>query len=184
MIRTVENLQKIIDGAFEKRAELSPHTAAAEIIDAVGETLSLLNNGTLRVATPAADGDGWVVHEWLKKAVLLSFRLFNNRVMAGGETRYFDKVSLKFSRFEEARFQSLGRPRSAAGDGAPRRLYRPQCRFDAVLCQHRRLCGFRRHGGYLGNRRFLCTNWQECSPIRRCRHRRRFGTVASDADNY
>ena len=84
MIRTVENLQKIIDGAFEKRAELSPHTAAAEIIDAVGETLSLLNNGTLRVATPAADGDGWVVHEWLKKAVLLSFRLFNNRVMAGG----------------------------------------------------------------------------------------------------
>ena len=108
MIRTVENLQKIIDGAFEKRAELSPHTAAAEIIDAVGETLSLLNNGTLRVATPAADGDGWVVHEWLKKAVLLSFRLFNNRVMAGGETRYFDKVSLKFSRFEEEDFNRLG----------------------------------------------------------------------------
>ncbi|WOV92187.1 MAG: 2,3,4,5-tetrahydropyridine-2,6-dicarboxylate N-succinyltransferase [Candidatus Zeuxoniibacter abyssi] len=104
----MENLQKIIDGAFEKRAELSPHTAAAEIIDAVGETLSLLNNGTLRVATPAADGDGWVVHEWLKKAVLLSFRLFNNRVMAGGETRYFDKVSLKFSRFEEEDFNRLG----------------------------------------------------------------------------
>ena len=107
MIRTVENLQKIIDGAFEKRAELSPHTAAAEIIDAVGETLSLLNNGTLRVATPAADGDGWVVHEWSKKPYCFPFA-FLITVSWRRETRYFDKVSLKFSRFEEEDFNRLG----------------------------------------------------------------------------
>ena len=107
MIMFVENLQKIINGAFEKRAELSPHTEAAEIIDAVNKTLSLLNDGALRVATPAANGDGWVVHEWLKKAVLLSFRLFNSRVMAGGEARYFDKVSLKFAQFNEEDFKRL-----------------------------------------------------------------------------
>ena len=60
------------------------------------------------MATPAADGDGWVVHEWLKKAVLLSFRLFNNRVMAGGRRVILTKFQLKFSRFEEEDFNRLG----------------------------------------------------------------------------
>ena len=89
-------LQSIIEAAFERRAEITPRTADPETRDAVNTVLTGLNNGSLRIATQRAVGD-WEVHEWLKKAVLLSFRLNDNEVMDGGCTQFYDKVPSKFA---------------------------------------------------------------------------------------
>jgi 2,3,4,5-tetrahydropyridine-2-carboxylate N-succinyltransferase len=99
-------MQQTIDAAWERRAELSAAKADAATRDAVEATIAGLDNGSLRVAEPA--GDGWVVHEWLKKAVLLSFRLNDNRVVDAGHTRYYDKVPLKFAGFGAADFAASG----------------------------------------------------------------------------
>jgi 2,3,4,5-tetrahydropyridine-2-carboxylate N-succinyltransferase len=87
-------LQQIIEQAFENRAEINPGNVDAEIKNAVLEAIELLDSGRQRVAEPVAGG--WQVNEWLKKAVLLSFRIRENQVMAGGFTQYFDKVDSKF----------------------------------------------------------------------------------------
>ncbi|HET9578213.1 MAG TPA: 2,3,4,5-tetrahydropyridine-2,6-dicarboxylate N-succinyltransferase [Usitatibacter sp.] len=112
-------LQSLIEDAWEKRAELSPSTAPAGIKDAVAKVLAELDAGRLRVAEKkAAD---WVVHQWVKKAVLLSFRLRDNEIMQGGYTHYFDKVDSKFSRFTQADFAAGGYrvvPPAAARHGA------------------------------------------------------------------
>ncbi|MEY2701316.1 MAG: 2,3,4,5-tetrahydropyridine-2,6-dicarboxylate N-succinyltransferase [Pseudomonadota bacterium] len=100
------SLENVIDQAFENRAEFSPQHAPAEIREAVGEALQLLDQGQRRVAEKV-DGQ-WVVNQWLKKAVLLSFRLHDNRVMDGGETRYFDKVEPKFGSYGPADFAAAG----------------------------------------------------------------------------
>jgi 2,3,4,5-tetrahydropyridine-2,6-dicarboxylate N-succinyltransferase len=84
------SLETLINDAFENRASLSPATVSAEVREAILESLNLLDSGQARVAEKK-DGQ-WVVNQWLKKAVLLSFRVTDNRVMAGGETQYFDKV--------------------------------------------------------------------------------------------
>lgn len=99
-------LENIINTAFEQRADLTPTNAPAEIRAAVTETLGLLDSGALRVAEKI-DGD-WVTHQWLKKAVLLSFRINENRMMDGGNTRYYDKVECKFSNYSDEDFAKAG----------------------------------------------------------------------------
>ena len=97
------DLQTIIEDAYEQRDELAPERAPRTVRKAVEAALAGLNDGTLRVASPS--DSGWVVHEWLKKAVLLSFRLAHSRVMEAGHTRYRDKVP---SRFAELSAEALG----------------------------------------------------------------------------
>jgi 2,3,4,5-tetrahydropyridine-2-carboxylate N-succinyltransferase len=99
-------LEQTIEQAWENRAGLNPATADVNLRDAVETCLQGLDSGELRVAEPA--GGGWVVNQWLKKAVLLSFRINDNRVMDGGETRYFDKVEPKFGSYAPEDFRRLG----------------------------------------------------------------------------
>ena len=90
----MSELQQIIEQAFENRAEINPANVDADVRDAVQAAIDLLDSGQQRVAQPVADG--WQVNEWLKKAVLLSFRIRENQIMPGGFTQYFDKVDSKF----------------------------------------------------------------------------------------
>lgn len=91
----MSELQQIIEEAFEQRAEINPHNADGKVRDAVNAALEMLDSGTARVAEKK-DGD-WVVNEWLKKAVLLSFRINENQVIRDGYTNYYDKVAPKFA---------------------------------------------------------------------------------------
>ena len=100
-------LQKLIDAAFEERATLTPQSAPRDLKDAVEATLHLLDTGALRVAEPQADG-GWQVNEWLKKAVLLSFRVTANTTSGSGDLHFYDKVPLKFSGWDAAHFAAAG----------------------------------------------------------------------------
>lgn len=102
-----QDLQAIIEAAFERRAEVTPKTADQTTRDAVNTVLTDLNNGSLRIATQRGVGD-WEVHEWLKKAVLLSFRLNDNEVMDGGCTQYYDKVPSKFAGLTAQEFAAGG----------------------------------------------------------------------------
>jgi 2,3,4,5-tetrahydropyridine-2,6-dicarboxylate N-succinyltransferase len=92
------NAQQTIDQAWEQRASLNPGNAPRAVKDAVEEVIAGLDAGRLRVAEKA--GGQWITHQWIKKAVLLSFRLEDNRVIEGGDTRYYDKVASKFSSFD------------------------------------------------------------------------------------
>ena len=100
-------LQTLIDTAWEQRTEFSPKSAPAEVREAVAHVLAQLDAGTLRVAEKK-DGQ-WQVNQWVKKAVLLSFRLEDNAVMpAGGFTQFYDKVPSKFANYTEADFAAGG----------------------------------------------------------------------------
>ena len=102
-----QQLQNIIDQAWEIRADLSPANASAEIRDAVAHTLNLLDNGTLRVAEKLS-GE-WIVHQWAKKAVLLSFRLEDNVAMpVSGAMQFYDKVPTKFANYTAEDFAKGG----------------------------------------------------------------------------
>ena len=104
----MNDLQKTIEDAFEQRAEISPSSASAEVRDAVGQAINMLDSGEARVAEPRGVGD-WVVNEWLKKAVLLSFRLHDNVPMeAGGFARFYDKCETKFSDWSANQFAESG----------------------------------------------------------------------------
>ena len=98
--------QAIIEEAFENRAEIKPGTADRKVEEAVAEALDLLDSGKARVAEKI-NGE-WQVNEWLKKAVLLSFRIEDNAVMPGGYTSYWDKVPSKFAGYTERDFRSGG----------------------------------------------------------------------------
>ncbi len=101
-----ETLIASIEAAWERRAEIAPGDEARHF---VSDAIAMLDNGEARVAEPDGAG-GWKVNQWLKKAVLLSFRLHNNQVMdgaSGGEAAY-DKVSLKFAGWGESRFEEAG----------------------------------------------------------------------------
>jgi 2,3,4,5-tetrahydropyridine-2,6-dicarboxylate N-succinyltransferase len=98
------SLIDLINGAFERRAEFSPANAPQDVRTAVEQAIDLLDAGKARVAEK--QGGEWRVNEWLKKAVLLSFRLNDNRPMDGGFTRYFDKVSLKYAHYDDERFRA------------------------------------------------------------------------------
>ena len=111
-----KELQQTIDKAWDDRASLQPGSAPARIGEAVGQVIAELDQGRMRVAEKI--GGEWTTHQWLKKAVLLSFRLEDNRIMQGGELRYFDKVESKFASieavFESCRRRWLEKGRSSA----------------------------------------------------------------------
>ena len=90
-----QQLQTLIDNAWDNRTSLSPAAAPKEIVDAVEHVIAELNNGTLRVATRESVGQ-WTVHQWIKKAVLLSFRLKDNELIEAGDLGFYDKVPTKF----------------------------------------------------------------------------------------
>ena len=102
----MSNLQSIIDEAFENRADITPRSVDTHIKEAVHEAIDLLDTGKMRVAEKK-DGD-WVVNQWLKKAVLLSFRIEENRFMKGGFTNYFDKVDPKYADYNSRDFLESG----------------------------------------------------------------------------
>ncbi|GAA0497822.1 MULTISPECIES: 2,3,4,5-tetrahydropyridine-2,6-dicarboxylate N-succinyltransferase [Tatumella] len=102
----MQHLQKIIEAAFERRTEITPASVDAETRDAITEVISLIDSGKVRVAEKI-NGE-WVTHQWLKKAVLLSFRIHDNEVIEGAETRFYDKVPMKFAGYDEARFRQEG----------------------------------------------------------------------------
>jgi 2,3,4,5-tetrahydropyridine-2-carboxylate N-succinyltransferase len=100
-------LQATLDAAWEDRANFSPKSAPPEIVAAVEHVIAELNGGRLRVAT--RDGVGqWTTHQWIKKAVLLSFRLKDNAIMRAGDLGFFDKVPTKFSHLDEAAMRASG----------------------------------------------------------------------------
>ena len=100
-------LEAVINAAWDDRANLSAKTAPQDIRDAVDNTITQLNNGSIRVATRQAVGQ-WTVHQWIKKAVLLSFKLNDNELMRAGELGFFDKVKTKFSHLSEAEMRETG----------------------------------------------------------------------------
>ncbi len=99
-------LQSIIESAWEQRNELSPKHAPAELREAVGQVIEGLDKGVLRVAEKI--DAVWQTHQWIKKAVLLSFRLQDNVRMNGGETQFYDKVPGKFSDYNSNDFRTGG----------------------------------------------------------------------------
>ena len=99
-------LQGIIEQAFEQRADINPGNASKELKQAITEVIAGLDCGELRVASKQ-NGE-WVTHQWLKKAVLLSFRLEDNVLMAGGSTQYFDKIPSKFANYSSDDFRAGG----------------------------------------------------------------------------
>ncbi|YAP82184.1 2,3,4,5-tetrahydropyridine-2,6-dicarboxylate N-succinyltransferase [Xenorhabdus stockiae] len=99
-------LMGIIESAFENRTNITPATVDETTRDAINQVIQMLDSGKLRVAEKIA-GE-WVTHQWLKKAVLLSFRINDNQVMEGAESRYFDKVPMKFADYDQARFEKEG----------------------------------------------------------------------------
>ncbi|RYF80667.1 MAG: 2,3,4,5-tetrahydropyridine-2,6-dicarboxylate N-succinyltransferase [Comamonadaceae bacterium] len=102
-----QQLQQLIDNAWETRTNLSPQSAPKEVQDAVEHVIAELNNGTLRVATREGVGQ-WTVHQWIKKAVLLSFRLKDNELMRAGELGFYDKVQTKFSHLSAEEMKATG----------------------------------------------------------------------------
>lgn len=102
-----QQLQSIIDSAWDNRANISPSAAPREVVDAVEHVIAELNDGKLRVATREGVGQ-WTVHQWLKKAVLLSFRLKDNALINGGALNFYDKVPTKFDGMSEAEIAATG----------------------------------------------------------------------------
>jgi 2,3,4,5-tetrahydropyridine-2-carboxylate N-succinyltransferase len=102
-----QQLQTLIDNAWDHRAELSAASAPKEVTDAVEHVIAELDAGRLRVATREGVGK-WTVHQWIKKAVLLSFRLRDNGIMRAGDLAFFDKVPLKFTGMTEAELKASG----------------------------------------------------------------------------
>ncbi|WP_047539162.1 2,3,4,5-tetrahydropyridine-2,6-dicarboxylate N-succinyltransferase [Methylotenera versatilis] len=100
--------QSIIEAAFEDRANINPSNATPELKTQVESVLKDLDAGVLRVASRIGDTQTWETHQWLKKAVLLSFRLEDNKLLDDGVTKYFDKVPPKFADYSEADFKAGG----------------------------------------------------------------------------
>jgi 2,3,4,5-tetrahydropyridine-2-carboxylate N-succinyltransferase len=99
-------LAATINAAFDERMKFTPGNTPADVMAAVDQALGLLDSGAERVAEKR-DG-GWVVNEWLKKAVLLSFRINDNRPVEAGYTNFYDKVALKYSGYDADRFRADG----------------------------------------------------------------------------
>ena len=115
----MEQLQKIIEQAFERRADITPRNVDAQLKEAIDSVITQLDQGKLRVAEKI-NGD-WVTHQWLKKAVLLSFRIEDNTFIKGGFTNYYDKVPSKFADYNSRDFREGGFrvvPPAAARRGA------------------------------------------------------------------
>ena len=102
-----QQLQSIINTAWDNRTQYNPSNAPKELADAVEHVIAELNAGRLRVATREAVGQ-WTTHQWIKKAVLLSFRLKDNAVVKAGDLGFYDKVQTKFSNMDEAQMKASG----------------------------------------------------------------------------
>ncbi len=102
----MEQLQQIIDTAFERRAEITPRTVDAKLKEAVTAVIECLDQGKLRVAEKI--NGQWFTHQWIKKAVLLSFRMEDNSFIKGGFTNYYDKVQSKFADYNSKEFRDGG----------------------------------------------------------------------------
>ena len=102
----MQQFQQTIEEAWEDRTSLQPGSAPAKVGEAVSAALTELDEGRLRVAEKV-NGE-WITHQWLKKAVLLSFRLEDNQLIDGGPMRYFDKVPTKFARYDAKAFERGG----------------------------------------------------------------------------
>ena len=102
-----QQLQNTIDAAWEDRANISAKSAPKDIVEAVEHVIAGLDGGDLRVAT--RDGVGqWTTHQWIKKAVLLSFRLRDNAVIRAGDLGFYDKVQTKFANLDEEAMRATG----------------------------------------------------------------------------
>ncbi len=104
----MDQRQSIIEAAFEDRANINPANASAELKSTVESVMADLDAGKLRVASRIGDSQKWETHQWLKKTVLLSFRLEDNVLLDDGVTRYFDKVPTKFANYTEEDFKNGG----------------------------------------------------------------------------
>ena len=102
-----QQLQQTIDAAWENRNTLSPRSAPKDVVEAVEHVIADLNRGRLRVATRESVGK-WTTHQWIKKAVLLSFRLKDNVVVRAGDLGFFDKVQTKFAHLDEEAMRATG----------------------------------------------------------------------------
>ncbi len=102
----MSEIRNIIEETFEKRTDITPRNVETRVRDAVNETIDQLNHGKIRVAEKR-DGD-WAVNEWIKKAVLLSFRINDNEFIKGGFTNYWDKVPPKYADFNSRDFRESG----------------------------------------------------------------------------
>ena len=102
----MSDLQAVIEEAFERRSEITPRNVAPQIKEAVNEVINQLDKGQLRVAEK--QGADWQVHQWIKKAVLLSFRIEDNGIIEGGFSQFFDKVPLKYSHNTQQEFVDGG----------------------------------------------------------------------------
>jgi 2,3,4,5-tetrahydropyridine-2,6-dicarboxylate N-succinyltransferase (EC 2.3.1.117) len=102
----MENIKQRIIDAFEQRDQINARTENDDLREAVRYVIDEIDRGELRIAEKIS-GE-WVVHQWLKKAVLLSFRLNDNDLIEGGETRFWDKVPAKFADYDSARFRAEG----------------------------------------------------------------------------
>jgi 2,3,4,5-tetrahydropyridine-2,6-dicarboxylate N-succinyltransferase len=102
-----QQLQSIIDTAWDNRANLSPSSCPAEVREAVEHVISQMNKGQLRVATRESVGK-WTVHQWVKKAVLLSFRLNDNEIVKAGDLGFYDKVKTKFAHLSPEEMKATG----------------------------------------------------------------------------
>ena len=141
------DLQASIEELWERRDELSPaDTDAAALVE---EAIELLDTGQARVAEVDPATDEVVVHEWLKKSILMLFTLRGMETIEHGPFEYADKLPLKHG-FAEAGVRVAARSVGPLGF-----LPRARRRADALLRQHRRLCGRRHHGRHLGHRRLL-----------------------------
>jgi 2,3,4,5-tetrahydropyridine-2-carboxylate N-succinyltransferase len=102
-----QQLQQTIEAAWDNRANISLKSAPKEVVEAVEHVISELNKGRLRVATRESVGK-WTVHQWIKKAVLLSFRLKDNEVIKAGDLGFYDKVQTKFAHLSAEEMAATG----------------------------------------------------------------------------
>ena len=178
------DLERAVEAAWEARETLSPKTGGAAA-EAVEDALALLDSGEARVAEK--QGDGWIVNQWLKKAVLLSFRLQDMETIPGGpgaDTHWYDKVPSKFAGWDEARFQEAGLPCRAQRHRAALGLRRARRGADALVREYRRLCRQRHHDRHLGHGGELRADRQELPYLGRHRHRRRAGAAPGEPGDH
>ena len=105
-VKPMDQLRDTIERAWEERASLVPGSAPARVGEAVDRVLGELDQGRLRVAEKVSGG--WTTHQWIKKAVLLSFRLEGNRPIHAGSLQFYDKVPTKFERYDREQFERGG----------------------------------------------------------------------------
>src|SRR5437870_1283951 len=98
--------ETLIEHYWQTRADLSPTNAPQELLESIQQTLSSLDKGAIRVAEPS--NGSWVVHEWIKKAILLTFRIYSNTVIEAGFCQFYDKLPLKFAHMDSEAYQAAG----------------------------------------------------------------------------